>query len=616
MPGPLITARDNQVSRKALLLDATIRDFSGGWNVIDNDLNLDTKFSKVLENIQRGIDGSNSIRPGTELFAETNVYLDEIINCEYYNNHIIAVGGNGQIVKIDSIGTVTQIWSDDWADNLPGNPSGWSTTVFASFAIFNGDLIICNGVNKPVIVNASLAAVYLNDLATGSNSNTPIARFVVAHGRYLVMAGSLTDGEEDRLFISATDVSGTWLNDPAPNDALNVDLGSRVPSGSNVIKGLGRFRDKLMVMFENAVLPGTIGTFSDSIFDSNGALVTAGVHTPVFDDALENIGAISHRIIQTVSEDMLFGDSAGVSTIKRALITGTITSERVSQLIDPEYLTAVKNIDITAALEDRVWSLWDSNARNYMLFVPDSSIAANTTETRCFTYKKNKALKIEAWQDWRNWNFRSGCRSALKNIFLTEGTQVFLLGDEQDNKIFKDFEGDQEMWDDETPWSDYTGWTPIADANDSGIPIKFIWELPWSDHNERFLTKNSRYINFDTTGDNRFTAEMYTDNIFKDRTDLGEDWEEDTLKFDDSLGWDVDVLRPALSLEFEGGDAPGFGGDEFGEDFGGGRPTRLEKLYAFPAKFKIEKLRMFGDATKELKFISITLAYLLGSPRR
>ena len=127
-------------------------------------------------------------------------------------------------------------------------------------------------------------------------------------------------------------------------------------------------------------------------------------------------------------------------------------------------------------------------------------------------------VKIDSWQDWRNWNFRSGCRSALKRIFLTEGAQVFIMGQEFNNKIFKDFEGDQEMWDDDTPWSDYSGWNPVANENDSGVPIKFIWELPWIDNNKRFHTKNNRYINFDTTGDNRFLVEMFTDNGVNDVT--------------------------------------------------------------------------------------------------
>jgi hypothetical protein len=417
------------------------------------------------------------------------------------------------------------------------------------------------------------------------------------------MAGSLTAGEEDRLFISATDISGTWLGDSGPNDAVNIDLGSRVPSGSNIIKGLGRFRNKIMVMFENAILPGTLGSF------------TGSDHVPDFADAIENVGALSHRVIQTVGEDMLFGDTAGISSLKSALSTGTVTSERVSQLIDPEYLRSIDKVGSEIAFEDRVWSLWDSQSNNYMVFIPNTSVAADTTETRCLVYKRNKPLKIDAWQDWRNWNFRSGCRSALKRIFLTEGTQVFVLGEEHANRIFKDYEGDQEMWDDETPWQDYTGWNPVADVKDSGIPIRFTWELPWSDSNERFRTKNSRYINFDTIGDNRFVVKMFTDNIYLDRADRGEDWQEDSLKFDDDLGWDVDVYDSTLEMVFEGGDAPGFGLDEFGEDFGGGRPTRLEKLYAWTAKYKIQKLQMSGDAIKELLFISVTLAYNLGSQR-
>lgn len=595
---------NNKIQRGNQMLDATLRDFSGGWNVVDNDLNLDNKFSKILENMQLGIDGANEVRPGTILFAETNEYLDTIVNCEYYSGHIIAVGRNGKLVKIDSTGKVNEIWSDTWANNLAGNPDGWTTTTFASFAVFNGDLIVCNGINKPLIINSSINVEYLKDLATNTNANTPIARFVVAHGRYLVMAGDLTAGTEDKLYISATDVSGTWVGDSAPNDAVNLNLGSRVPSGSFAIKGLGRFRDKLMVMFEDAVLPGTLGVFTEE------------VHTPTFDDAMENVGALSHRVIQTVGEDILFGDVNGISSIKRALFTGATQSKRDSQLIDPEYHKVLDQLDSTIAIEDNVWSIWDSANTNYMFFVPNGSTDELTTEYRCFVYKKNEALKISSWSDWRNWNFKSGCRSALKHLFLTTGTQVYRLGESTHNQVYTDYQGDQEMFSDDTTFLDNTGFNPVANEADSGVPIQFIWELPWSDNNDRFKVKNSRYINFDTLGDNKFLVEMFTDNIYKDKTDFGEDWEEDSLKFDDLTGWDVDVLDPTLSMVFEGGDSPGFGSDEFGEDFGGGRPTRLEKLYAWTAKYKIQKLRLSGDAVNQLKVISVSLAYLGGSVRR
>jgi|TARA_R110000822_G_scaffold12978_2_gene46648 hypothetical protein len=599
--------RSATVQRRNLLLDATIRDFSGGWNVVDNDLNLDAKFSKILENMQRGVDGANEVRPGTLLFADTSEVLDEIIGVEYFSGYIVAVGKNGKICSIDSTGNVNEIWSDLWANNLVGNPSGWDATSFVSFAVFNGELYVCNGVNKPVLITPNMTATYVIDLADKSNANTPIARFVVAHGRFLVMAGSLTAGEEDRLFISATDVGGTWLGDSDPNDAVNIDLGSRVPSGSQTIKGLGRFRDKIMVMFEDAVLPGTLGVYDT---DSN--------HEPTFDDAIENVGALSHRIIQTIGEDMIFGDVNGVSSVKRALFTGSVTSDRQSYLIDPEYHAAIEELKSTITIEDKVWSLWDSAASNYMLFIPNATNNSQITEYRCFVYKRNTKLKIESWHDWRNWKFTCGCRSSLKNIFLCDGTQVFQLGDPTDknNTTFLDYMGDQEMFSDETSFGDYTGWTPVTSVADSGIPIKFIWELPWSDNNKRFLTKNSRYLNFDTTGDNKFTVDMFTDNTYYDRNDFGEDFEEDELKFDDSLGWDVNVLDPALTMQFEGGDAPGFGNDEFGEDFGGGRPTRLEKLYSWTSKYKLQKLRFSGDAVNPLKFISVSLAYLTGSPRR
>ena len=606
MPVLTTAERNRPQQRGSFLLDATIRDFSGGWNITDNDLNLDTRFSVILENMQRGIDGALDVRPGTILFADTEDYLDEIIDVVYFSDNIICVGRNGKIVAVNAAGYIKEIWSDDWAKNLTGSPSGWGPTSFVSFAPFNGELHVVNGVNKPLKINSALSCEYLVDLATGSNINTPIARYIVAHGRYLIMAGSPIDGEEDQIFICSTDVAGKWFNDDSPNDAINLSLGSRVSIGSHTIKGLGRFRGQLMVMFEEVILPGTLAVFEESD------------HVPTFDDAIENIGAIGHRIIQTVGDNMYFGDSNGVMSIRRALITGTATEDSHSDLVDPAYRESINNVNSVVALEDKVWSLWDSANHNYMVFIPDAAGDNEITEYRCMVYKRNKKLKIEAWQDWRNWKFRCGCRSSLKSIFMCEGTQIFRLGDERDrdNNIFLDYMGDQEMFDDNYSFLDYTGWTPVATIADSGIPIKFIWELPWSDNKDRFLTKNSRYINFDTTGDNRFIAEMFTDNIYEDRSDLGEDWVEDTLKFDDLLGWDVDVLVPTLSMGFEGGDGPGFGADEFGEDFGGGRPTRLESLYAWTAKYKLQKLRMYGDATRKLKFISVSLGYLLGSPRR
>ena len=77
------------------------------------------------------------------------------------------------------------------------------------------------------------------------------------------------------------------------------------------------------------------------------------------------------------------------------------------------------------------------------------------------------------------------------------------------------------MFDDDTAFEDYTGFYPVANIADSGVPIRFIWEQPWSDNQQRFLTKSSRYVNFDTIGDNKFLVEMFTDNIYEVKSDFG-----------------------------------------------------------------------------------------------
>lgn len=578
----------------------TVRDFSGGWNVVDNDLNLTTKYAKILRNVQRSIDGGNEIRFGTRLFADCSPYFDKVIEQQYYNGAIIAVGNNGNVVKIDAAGIVTVIFNEEFASKLPGSPNSWTTTSFASFAVFNGELIICNGVNKPLIVNSGFKVTYLNDLATGSNANTPIGRYVITHGRYLIIAGNLDN--PDRLYISALDTSGTWVNDPAPNDAVNVDLGSLVPSGSQEIKGLGRFRDRIVVAFEEALLPGQLGTYVDSL------------HNPTFDDAIENFGSVSHRVIQTIGEDMFFCDGVGVNSVSRALFTGSVKTGRASELVDPEIQKDIGRLKSTITLEEDTFSVYDSLNSSYMLFLPNADDPRQQTMTRAFVYKRIEKLKVDSWFEYTHWKFQSATRSALKRIFFSRDASIFILGSQED-PIYKDYEGEEEMFSDNTPFTDYSGFTPVGDINDSGISIPWVWELPWADNGQRYNTKSSKFLGLDTQGKARFNVQMFIDNIREDKQNRGETYLDNTL-FDDGTGFDVEVLNPALEMSFVGGDYDGFGADEFGQYYGGGRPTQDERLYKWPSKYKLQKFRFYGDGQDSLKFVSLTIAYLLGSIRR
>ena len=202
----------------------------------------------------------------------------------------------------------------------------------------------------------------------------------------------------------------------------------------------------------------------------------------------------------------------------------------------------------------------------------------------------------------------------MKTIFLTRGTQIFYLGNER-LSVTADFVGDEEAFSDGVVFTDGHGWTPVANEQDSGVPIEFIFELPWSDHGERFLTKKSRYLSFDVEGDVEFTTKMFVDKIYEDPTDLGEPFL-DGLPFDVDFGWNVEALAPVLQMDFDGGDAPGFGLDGYGDSYGSGRPTQDERLYAWTAAYKINKMRVEGRAIKPGKFVSMSVAYLQGSPRR
>src|SRR3990167_9287586 len=152
MPRSALFQGKKRIPRNEGLKDFTVRDFSGGWNRVDSELNLSSKFARVSRNMQRGIDGSKEIRPGTRLFADVVDHIGDIINMEYFNGAIIVVGSNGKLVRVDAVGNVFMIWDDAWAARLSGAPAGWSATTFATFCEFQGKLLVCTGVNKPLRV--------------------------------------------------------------------------------------------------------------------------------------------------------------------------------------------------------------------------------------------------------------------------------------------------------------------------------------------------------------------------------------------------------------------------------------------------------------------------------
>jgi len=714
--------------RQDVLKTSTIREFDGGWNVIDNDLNLSSKFAKILQNMYRSADGANTVRFGTKLFGHLNIQLpttgslgtdpltttvsttavsvgiasesdtalsvlavpagaipvgiatevdtalpafataplritipaetdtvppleirqlrsvvrvehvahgfisghsvtfagltalngltaaqfnqshtvtvidadtyfiivgggatstgtgggsagtfshdnktlnQDVINMVYFQDRLMIVVANGNVLEMDSNGVTRIVFDAAIARRLIGAPLPWSATSFVSFAVFGGQLIICNGIDKPLLADFTVTAPtqpvqYLVDIPSGSNLNVPIARYVLAMDNYVLMVGDPLD--VGLVHVSNRNSSGTWVGDAAPNDATTVALDKVITSSNFTIRGISRHREFVVVAFDDNVVLGTLNIFDE----------TTNAHTPDFTDVIEQHGSISHRALQPLGNDLLMNDLIGVPSLARALFTGAIRPNRVSELIDPEIQEALLGLNV-GSTEDRVFAVYNQVEGQYMLFIPNADTIGGTTETQCFVYTAISSIKLKAWSLFKGWNFSCAARSALNRIFFGSGKKVFVYGARVD-PFFGDFIND----------------TDIADPP-NGTPVAFIWELPWADFDKRMNSKKTRYIGFDTTGTARFTAKMFVDNIYEDKANPG-------------------TLLPTLSMAFTGGGSPGFGGG--GQPYGGGRRTIDERLWAWVAKFKIAKLRFEGSSTDPLAFVAITLAYHDGSIRR
>lgn len=539
---------------------STVRSFEGGLNVVDTDLNMSPKYARVLDNLERATDGSLALRPGTKLFSNNLWDGTDVVNHTYFNSYIIAVQASGAWTRIDGTGAGVNM-------DRVGAPAGtkpWPSGVtYTSFTIFNNDLIGCNGTDKPILVKGKssdpnyMRAQYLVDEATLTNINTPVGKYVVAHGQYTIIAGIPT--EPSTIYISAKGTSGTYYADPAPNDGIKLDLGPRVSLGSSTITGMVAYRDKLLVTFERGVLPLNLGVYTGS----------PSVHTPTDDGFVEEYGCLCHRSLISVGDDTFFNDNVGINSIARINMFNTLRPLRASHLIDPLTIASIQPLT-AAQIQQYMFSVYDLRNFRYMLFVPVFDGLGVLQETVCFSYTNVPALKVQAWARLRGWKWQSACRTALQNIIFSRGSKLYsyTFDDDQHIDLYQD----------------------PAENGGLGYPITFDWEMPWADMKKRMDIKVIRYLALDTQGEAAFTAEAYVDNI------------------DDS---------PMLSMQFVGGDAGGYGAVPYGDaPYGGGRRTVDERLYAFTTKYKLIKFRFHGSTTRALKFISVSIAFILGSIRR
>lgn len=537
------------------LQNTSLRKFDGGLNVADDDLNMPPEFASVLDNIDRSPRGAQQVRFGTKLFS-VMADMSEIINCIYFNQHVIVVQASGRIYKVSGAGTATEMLL-----TTTGTKPWPAGVLIASFAISNNALIICNGRDKPLSISGItsdplyMLLSLLVDEGVQSNVNTPIGKFVTVIGQYTIIAGIST--APSTLSISARNTRGTFLNDPAPNDAIELDLGPRVTLGSSTITGLMTYNNKLIVAFEEGVLPINLG-----IYDS-------AVHKPTDDGFIEGYGCIGSRSMVSIGDDGYFVGNSGVEALRRATFSDRVRPDHISAYIDP-LLTEMLAALTPAQIAQYVHSVFDLARRRYILFVPSLNNDGLIDETVGFAYTALPKLRVVRWSRIRGWKWSASCRTALQNIIFAQANKLFVLDTAATDRAV-DYYGD-----------------PDYNAG-AGIPIEFDWELPWADFDNRMWRKKLTNIRLDATGTGSFTFSIYTDQI---RTDAdGND-------------------APLMSMGWVGGDLDGAGmpeADEYGADTG--RIASDARIMDFPAEFGMLKMRLHGSTTRPLRFLGISVLY-------
>jgi hypothetical protein len=374
--------------------------------------------------------------------------------------------------------------------------------------------------------------------------------------------------------------------------------------------GLFPFKGFLLVSFREVIVPITI---------TEDATATPKLNIKVVGDSvINNYGAISSRVGQDIGDVNLTCDITGVSALNLNNFTKILAPDRPSRFIDPLLQKDINILDIES-LRQGSFSIFDRRLSAYMLFLPNE-MHEYQTENNAYLYRYVDRLNIEAWSKIKGWNWHAGARSAEGSIFFSRfnDTKIFLLGDSKTRPLHRDYMGEQEMFSDMTLFTDHTGLGPVANVNESGLPIEFAWETPWSDLKHRGLAKTLRYVIFDTEGDQEFRMHVFIDDIYTS-PQTGETFSDETT-FTDGTGWIPYVVlpyTPALQLDFIGKDAGGWGIQLYGNSpYGGGNNTGIRKLTLAPTKFNTMKLRMAGRAVGPLKFVAITLLFQGGTIRR
>lgn len=304
-----------------------------------------------------------------------------------------------------------------------------------------------------------------------------------------------------------------------------------------------------------------------------------------------------------VGDQVIIAGATGFSGISAGDINGTRT---IVGVLDHDHVY----VSVAATLPEDVAGIGGGSSVTIQP-INDESIG--------YIYHYQPAAKINAWSRFKGMKFNAGCATLEGRAFLFSDDMVFRYGS-PDEPVYGDRFGefDYSTWVSGTSYAVddrvrdvadgrvyqvIAAHTSIAgsfqeardDAPDNweeyiGDSVEFSWELPWADFGARQLMKGLQRIHVDATGDQQFTVDAFIDNQYSNA--------------------ESGVPVPARSITFVPNDAGNYGTEH--QVYGGGRRTREQLVWTYPARFKLLKIRARGSALRKLRFNAYSFLYLPG----
>lgn len=269
-----------------------------GLNTLISDSLIDDRESSDLENIQFVESGAPTKAGGYEQVG------DNLSNNPKGIGSYVDTSDNKYLLTTD--GTALKYLNGSTWTSISGATYSTASTTQINMTQARGKMYIWDGVS---------GGTELSSLTLSRPGTMPRAKFSIFYNGYHVASG--VDTQPSRLYISVgTDASDftndTSVTDPTPDNSTDVPgatVFAGTGSGSTIaqmidvnkndgdkIMGLAKFGEALIIFKEKSIFQLT--------FDSSGVPIVAAV--------TKSYGAVSHRSIENVDNDVFFLSRSGI----------------------------------------------------------------------------------------------------------------------------------------------------------------------------------------------------------------------------------------------------------------------------------------------------------------